>query len=174
MPPLTPVDCAPWSLIEAVIVAAKTLQPDYYRRILRQRRTWESRAALAAYLRQHPETCNWHPDVINAVVTHEVTEHADGTVEMKWSPDVYNLEDHRLDTYNLIISAANIPVPTLLIYSATSFIPRTEIEAFDAALPHGQLRLVEDVGHNIYMEQPDLIAHTAREFFATVAKEGVD
>lgn len=155
-------------LIEAVIVAAKTLQPEYYRRISRQRRTWESRAALAAYLQQHPETRHWRQDVIDAVVAHEVFEHADGVVEMKWSPDVYNPDDHRLDTYNLITAAPRMTVPTLLIYSAKSFIPRQEIEAFHTALPHGQLRLVDDVGHNIYMEQPDHIAQMAEAFFAAL------
>ena len=152
-------------LVEGVIVAAKTLPPDYYERILQQRRTWESREALEAYLRQHRETNRWREDVIQAVVAHEVVEHPDGSVEMKWTPEVYNPEDHQRDTYNFITLAPGIAVPTLLIYSTDSFIPRQEIEAFRAALPQGQLQLVDDVGHNIYMEKPDMVAQTAPAFF---------
>lgn len=156
-------------LVEVVIDAAKTLPPDHYRRILRQRRVWESRTALATYLRQHPETRDWRDDVIQTVVEHEVVARPDGSVEMKWSPDVYNLEDHRHDTYNLHTLAACITVPTLLMYSSNSFISRQDITAFCAALPQGQLRLVDDVGHNIYMEVPDLVGQAAYEFFTGVA-----
>ncbi len=152
-------------IVEAVLDAVKTLPPVYYERIHRQRRVWESREALGAYLWQHPQTKRWRSDVIDAVVAHEVFESPDGSVEMKWSPDVYNLEDHQHDTYNLIHLASQIVVPTLLIYAAESFIPRGEIDAFDHALPHSQLQLVEDVGHNIYMEEPVLVVQAAHQFF---------
>ncbi len=152
-------------LIEAVIVASGTLDPTFYQRIKNQRRSWESRDALSAYLRQHPETGKWRSDVIDAVVEHEVVVKPNGAVEMKWSTDVYNMDDLKSDTYNLVTSAAAITAPSFLVYSATSFIPRSDIEAFHDALSQNQLVYVEGAGHNIYMEQPDLVAEHAAQFF---------
>ncbi len=152
-------------IVEAVLDAVKTLPRAYYERIHRRRRTWESREDLATYLRTHRDTQRWRPDVIDAVVAHEVFERRDGSVEMKFSPDVYNLEDHRHDTYNLITLAPQITVPTLLIYAAESFIPRDEIDAFTQGLRHGRVQYVAGAGHNIYMEQPDLVAKAAHQFF---------
>ncbi len=152
-------------IVEAVLDAVKTLPPVYYERIHRRRREWESRAALDTYLRQHRETKRWRGDVIDSVVAHEVFEKTDGSVEMKCSPDVYNLEDHEHDTYNLIAMAPQITVPTQLIYASESFIPREEIDAFGRGLLHGQVQYVAGAGHNIYMEQPDLVAEVAHQFF---------
>ncbi|ETW93647.1 hypothetical protein [Candidatus Entotheonella palauensis] len=76
---------------------------------------------------------------IDAVVAHQVLEHADGSVKWKLSLNVYFLEDHEHDMYNLIHMASQITAPTLLIYASESLIPREVIEAFGRALPHGQV-----------------------------------
>ncbi len=121
-------------------------------------------------MRQHRETKRWRSDVIDGVVAHEVFEKPDGSVEMKCSPEVYNLEDHEHDTYNLMTMAPQITVPTLLIYAAQSFIPRDEIDAFGQGLPQGQVQFVDGAGHNIYMEKPELVAEAAHQFFTASCK----
>ena len=153
-------------LIEPLIIPRGSRRaPRFSNRLAGQRRVWSSRADLKAYLRQHPDTRRWREDVLQDVVQHEAALRPDGSVEMKWSPNVYNSEDQLQDNYNLVESAPNIQVPTLLMYGTESFVPRDPVRAFAAALPHGGLEMVEGAGHNIYMETPDLVAEKAHAFF---------
>ena len=103
--------------------------------------------------------------MIQDVVQHEATLRPDGSVEMKWSPSVYNSDDQLQDNYNLVESASKILVPTFLMCGTESFVSRGPVRAFAATLPQGNLEMVEGAGHNIYMEDPDLVAEKARTFF---------
>jgi len=158
-------------LIEPLISPRRaTIPSGGLSRVMRQRRVWSSREELAAYLRQHPDTKKWREDVLRDVVCHEVSVHEDGSVEMKWSTDVYNSGDQLKDDYNLINSASHISVPTFLMYGTDSFVPKDSGEQFAKALPKGTFELVAGAGHNVYMEYPDLVFQRADEFFASQDK----
>ncbi|MBF8298973.1 MAG: putative hydrolase [Dehalococcoidia bacterium] len=129
-----------------------------------QRRGWPSRPELEAYLRAHPETGLWREDVLMDVVREGAAALPDGSVEMKWSPNAYNPDDQALNTYSLVQEAPNIKVPTFLMYGTRGIGQEEGYRAFAKGLPQSKLMIVEGAGHNIYMEDPDLVINAVRSF----------
>lgn len=128
------------------------------------RRVWPSVQELRKTLESHPATRRWRPDVLQDVLDHEVWHLPDGSVEMKWTKDIYNAGDRGQDVYDFVEMAPQIPVPTLLVYGTASGYNPDDARAFAKAAPQGSLLAVEGAGHNVYMEQPDVVAEAVRTF----------
>lgn len=129
-----------------------------------QRRAWPSRPELEAYLRAHPETGLWREDVLLDVVRDGAIGLHDGSVEMKWTPDAYNPDDQSQNTMSLVEEAYRIKVPTLLMYGTRGIAQEEGYRAFAKNLPQSRLMVVEGAGHNIYMEDPDLVIGGVKGF----------
>jgi pimeloyl-ACP methyl ester carboxylesterase len=131
-----------------------------------QRRVWPNRSELDRYLTEHPRTRRWTEESRRAVVEHGVTQLKDGSVEMKWTVEAYNPEEMRQNNPKLLESAPAISIPTILIYGTNGIGTRFDVEQFNESLPNSQLIWVEGAGHNVYMEEPNIIIETAKKVFS--------
>lgn len=58
-----------------------------------------------------------------------------------------------------------IEAPALVIKGTASGIPRSWVEGWAEALPHGEMLWVEDAGVAVWVERPDIVMAAIREFF---------
>ena len=130
-----------------------------------QRRVWPSRSELDRYLSSHPRTKRWTEESRRAVVQHGVTELTDGTVEMKWTVDAYNPEEMRQNNPRLLESVPDISIPTTLVYGTNGIGSPPDVEQLYQSFQNGHLIWVDGAGHNVYMEEPEIITESARKFF---------
>jgi pimeloyl-ACP methyl ester carboxylesterase len=85
---------------------------------------------------------------------------------MKWTVEAYNPEEMRQNNPKLLESAPAISIPTILIYGTNGIGTRFDVEQFNESLPNSQLIWVEGAGHNVYMEEPNIIIETAKKVFS--------
>ena len=130
-----------------------------------QRRVRPSRSELDQYLSSHPRTKRWTEESRRAVVQHGVTESTDGSVEMKWTVDAYNPEEMKQNNPRLLESAQDISIPTTLVYGTNGIGLLPDVEQLHQSFQSSQLIWVEGAGHNVYMEEPEIIIETAKKFF---------
>ena len=131
-----------------------------------ERSTWKSREELHDYLKQHPATSNWHPEVLRDVVSHEAYCREDGLFDMKWSSATFNWKDRDGDHVDLKPVFAELGLPILFIRSSNHQTRIKELNEVQDGIPRFHRLTVEKTGHNMYMERPDAIADAVREFAA--------
>ena len=119
---------------------------------------------MDVYLRKHPELGLWRDDVMQDFMRWGVTVREDNSAEMKWSPDAYNSEDQAKNTQSLMEEASKITVPVLLMYGTRGIAQEENYRPYAKALKQSQLIVVEGAGHNIYMEDPDIVIDAVRAF----------
>ena len=134
------------------------------RRTSRPRRTWPSREELHAYLKQHKTAGRWRDDVIRDVVEHETLELPDGSIDMKWSPATFNVEDGPDVRYDLRPIFCDLGLPTLFMTSEENARRFDELRNIIADVPTAQEVTVVGTGHNMYMERPDAVAQAIAAF----------
>ncbi|MBI4236152.1 MAG: alpha/beta hydrolase [Chloroflexi bacterium] len=129
-----------------------------------RRNGWASLEELRQVLQRNPMTQAWTPEVLEDVLHGETRVHADGRVEMKWHAYAYNPEELRKDTFSLLAEAPRLTMPVLIMASAGNAHLQSDLEPIAGALPRGILVALPGLGHNIYMEAPDVVADYARRF----------
>ena len=87
-------------------------------------------------------------------------------MEVKWDRSIYNLEEMWNDNNSLIVEAPNIDMPVLVVVREENQQVNTTVKALVDALPDGKLVKIGRIGHSMYMENPDMVAQMAREWFA--------
>ena len=131
-----------------------------------ERSTWKSREALHDYLKQHPATSNWHPEVLRDVVAHEAYEREDGLYDMKWSSATFNWKDRDGDHVDLKPVFAELGLPILFIRSSGHQTRIKELNEVQDGIPRFHRMTIEKTGHNMYMERPDAISDALKLFAA--------
>ena len=131
-----------------------------------ERSTWKSREALHDYLKQHPATSNWHPEVLRDVVAHEAYCREDGLFDMKWASATFNWKDRDGDHVDLKPVFAELGLPVLFIRSSGHQTRIKELNEVQDGIPDFHRLTVEKTGHNMYMERPDAIADALKLFAA--------
>lgn len=135
-------------------------------RLQRQRRLWPDRETLVGRLRENGMTKDWDDEVLDDVIAHEFEHGADGSLTMRLSEHSYNDEELLADRFDLVASGAALHVPTLVLGAANSRTDEAGWRRLADAFRVGTLRMVPDVGHAMYMEQPRTIADITREYLA--------
>ena len=133
------------------------------------RNGWSTIGELRERLQANRMTATWTSEVLEDVLREETLVNEDGSVSIRWSPSFYNLDELRTDVFSLIEEAPNMTMPVLVMVAAGNNLLDSHMRPLVDRLPHGALEAIEGVGHAIYMEDPDLIADTARRFFAEAA-----
>ena len=131
-----------------------------------ERSTWKSRDELEGYLKQHPATSKWRPEVLRDVVAHEAYKRDDGLYDMKWSSFTFNWKDRDGDHVDLKPVFAELGLPVLFIRSSGHQTRIKELNEVQDGIPDFHRLTIENTGHNMYMERPDAIADSLKKFAA--------
>ena len=161
----------------AVLVEPTPTGPDHWQRVgmfddnwklareTQGRNGWSSIDELRGRLEKNRMTSTWTPEVLEDVLREETILHEDGSVSIKWSPSFYNFDELRTDVFSLIDEADSMTMPVLVMVAASNNLLESHLKPFAERLPQGEFAAIEDVGHSIYMEDPDLVAERTRAFF---------
>ncbi len=151
-------------LLEPMVVVTEAFQRMVSQRAVRPRRTWGSREEMYDYLRQHPMTGKWRDDVIRDVVALESYERPDGRLDMKWANASMDWKEREGDYHDLRPTLRTLGKPIQFIVSdsrADSFQDVAEIAKETADF---SMLTIPDSGHNMYMDQPKLVADAIGRF----------
>ena len=121
---------------------------------------------LVRRIRKNDATKNWTEEVLADVLNEEIRALPDGRVEVKWDRSIYNLEEMWNDNNSLIVEAPNIDMPVLVVVREENQQINTTVKALVDSLPDSKLMKIDSIGHSMYMENPDMVAQMAREWFA--------
>ena len=154
------------ALMEPMVVVDERFHKMVAGREHAERSTWKSREALHDYLKQHPATSNWHPEVLRDVVAQEAYRREDGLYDMKWSSATFNWKDRDGDHVDLKPVFAELGLPILFIRSSGHRTRIKELNEVQDGIPDFHRLTIENTGHNMYMERPDTIADALKAFAA--------
>ena len=154
------------ALMEPMVVVDERFHKMVAGREYAERTTWKSREELRDYLKQHPATSNWHPEVLSDVVGHEAYRREDGLYDMKWASATFNWKDRDGDHVDLKPVFAELGLPTLFIRSSGHRTRIKELNEVQDGIPEFYRMTIENTGHNMYMERPDAIACALKLFSA--------
>jgi pimeloyl-ACP methyl ester carboxylesterase len=160
-------------LIEPLLLLDEKFQRNVMPRETGTRRFWPSRQEYYHYLLWHRATNVWAREVAWDVAHYEARELPDGRVESMWAPETFNAEERRDDFYDLRSQLADLRVPTCILLSGNR--SGAEIGGLEAILPtmlKGNLVIFQGVGHNVYMEQPQITADLIADHVAGRALPG--
>ena len=152
------------ALMEPMVVVDERFHKMVAGREHAERSAWKNREELHAYLKQHPATSIWHPEVLRDVVEHEAYRRDDGMYDMKWSSATFNWLDRDGDNVDLKPVFAELGLPILFIRSSNHRTRIKELNEVQDGIPDFHRLTVENTGHNMYMERPDAIAHAIKQF----------
>lgn len=154
------------ALMEPMVVVDERFHKMVAGRENAKRSAWKSREALRDYLKQHPATSNWHPDVMRDVVAHEAYLRDDGLYDMKWSSYTFNWSERDGDNVDLKPVFAALGLPILFIRSSSGQKRIKGLNEVQDGIPDFHRLTIENTGHNMYMERPDAIASALKRFGA--------
>lgn len=152
------------ALMEPMVVVDERFHKMVAGREHAERSTWKSREALHDYLKQHPATSKWHPEVLRDVVEHEAYKRDDGMYDMKWASATFNWKDRDGDHVDLKPVFAELGLPILFIRSSNHQTRIRELNEVQDGIRNFHRLTIENTGHNMYMERPDAIATALRDF----------
>ena len=127
---------------------------------------WTSMDDLRSRLANNRMTKAWAPEVVEDVLREETRLLPDGRVEIKWHRSAFNLDEMWEDRTSILDEAPRIVMPTMILVRDGTPQLESSLEPLARALPRGEIRVLPDLGHAMYMEDPGLIADIARQFFA--------
>lgn len=152
------------ALLEPMVVVDDRFHKMVAGREHAERSAWKSRDELRDYLKQHPATSNWHPEVLQDVVEHEAYKRDDGLYDMKWASATFNWKDRDGDHVDLKPVFAELGLPILFIRSSNHRTRIKELNEVQDGIPRFHRLTIEKTGHNMYMERPDAIADALKAF----------
>ena len=71
-----------------------------------------------------------------------------------------------LSTDLTTLGGAHIDMPVLVVVREENQQINTTVKALVDSLPDSKLMKIDSIGHSMYMENPDMVAQIAREWFA--------
>jgi len=126
----------------------------------RRRAHWPSRAAARAYCRERRFFASWRPAAVELYLLDGMREHADGSLELKCPGAIEAAVFGSSSTIEIFALAADVVVPTTVMWAEHGDFPRAVHEALAQAMRDG--RLVEvATGHLVPMERPELVVAEA-------------
>lgn len=156
-------------LLEPMVVVTEAFQRMVSQRAVRPRRTWGSRDEMYEYLRQHPMTGKWRDDVIRDVVAHESFELPDGRLDMKWANDSMDWKEREGDYHDLRPTLRTLEKPIQFIVSDSRADQFSDVADIAKETADFGMVTIPDSGHNMYMDQPKLVADAVVRFVSSDA-----
>ena len=153
-------------LLEPMIVVTRGFQLMVSERAKRPRRTWGSRDEMYEYLKQHPMTGKWRDDVIRDVVAHESYELPDGRLDMKWATASMDWKEREGDYHDLRPTLRTQGKPILFAVSDSRAQSFHDVAKIAEQTTGFEMLTIPNSGHNMYMDQPKLVAEAVRQFTA--------
>ena len=153
-------------LLEPMVVVTEDFQRMVSQRAVRPRRTWGSREEMYDYLKQHPMTGKWRDDVIKDVVAHESYELPDGRYDMKWANASMDWKEREGDYHDLRPILRTLGKPILFVMSDSRAASFSDLVPIAEETSDFDLLTIPDSEHNMYMNQPELVAEAVLEFSA--------
>tara|TARA_B100000686_G_scaffold331125_1_gene394259 strand:- start:952 stop:1809 length:858 start_codon:yes stop_codon:yes gene_type:complete len=126
-----------------------------------RRNTWNNLEELKQRLMANSMTKVWTEEVLKDVLERETLIHEDGKAEAMWHLNSYNIGEMQKDEFSLIDNAPDITIPVSIMVAGDNSILKTHLIPFSERLPNANLSVYENLGHAIYMEDPDLVAKEA-------------
>ena len=151
-------------LLEPMVVVTEAFQRMVSQRAVRPRRTWGSRDEMYDYLKQHRMTGKWRDDVIRDVVAHESFELPDGRLDMKWANASMDWNEREGDYHDLRPTLKTLAKPVQFIVSDSRADSFQDVATIAEETAGFSMVTIPDSGHNIYMDQPDIVAAAVRKF----------
>lgn len=144
----------------------ETSKTDWANRVGTGRRNnWPSIQILKERIQVNAATKSWDPEVLNDILLEETRVFPDGHVEIKWDRSIYNLDEMWNDHTSLIEEAPRITMPTLVLARKDNPQFDNLLKPLADALPNGDIRILKELGHAMYMEDPGRISNIAKDFF---------
>ena len=126
---------------------------------------WASMDDLRSRLGRNRMTRAWAPEALEDVLREETRLLPDGRVEIKWHPSSFTVEDMWNDRTSILDEAPRMVMPTMILVRDGNPQLESSLEPLARALPQGTIQVLPNLGHAMYMEDPDLMADIARRFF---------
>ncbi len=153
-------------LLEPMVVVTEAFQRMVSQRAVRPRRTWGSRDEMYEYLKQHPMTGKWRDDVIRDVVAHEAFELPNGRLDMMWANASMDWKEREGDYHDIRPTLRTLGKPIQFIVSDSRADSFDDVAKIAEETADFSMLTIPDSGHNMYMDQPQLVAEAVREFSA--------
>jgi pimeloyl-ACP methyl ester carboxylesterase len=157
-------------LVEPVVFdddARDSVQNSLYERTVKRKRWFESAEAMFRNLERKPPFAVWRRDMLRDYCEHGTRSAPDGGVELKCLPEIEADFYSRAREFPGLSIILESPSPSLLILGEESDSTAIRIAAkITAQLANGTLVTVPGTGHFLPMEQPEMIARMAAEFFS--------
>ena len=151
-------------LLEPMMIVDEKFQRMVSDRGNRPRTTWKDQDELKDLLGKHEVTSKWHPDVIEDVVNHETFLNEDGRLDMKWSSSTLAWAERENDYLDLEPILKSISIPILFVVGGTRIGGFEKAFQLEISLQNMQTVIIDDTGHNMYMERPEAVAEVIRKF----------
>ncbi len=129
-----------------------------------RRNTWVSLDDLKRRLESNNMTSVWTPEALEDVLKEETIVHPDGRAEAMWNLNAYNMDELPRDEFLLIDGADRLTMPILVVVAAENNLLESHHKPLSDALPRGEINVMPDVGHAIYMQVPEETAQFTRDF----------
>jgi lipase len=157
-------------LVEPVVFddeARDAVKDSLYERTLKRKRWFESAEAMFRNLERKPAFAVWRRDMLRDYCEYGTRPAPQGGVELKCPPEIeadFYSRSREFPGLSIILKSRT---PSLLILGEKSNSTAIEIaDKIAAQLANGTLVTVPDAGHFLPMEQPEMIARMAAEFFS--------
>ena len=157
-------------LVEPVVfddAVPESVQDSLYERTRKRKRWFESTEAMFRNLEHKPPFATWQRDMLRDYCEYGTRPAPDGGVELKCPPEIeadFYSRAREFPGLTLILESRS---PLLLMFGEKS--DSTGIKIVDkiaSELVNGTVVTVPDASHFLPMEQPEMVARTAAEFFS--------
>jgi pimeloyl-ACP methyl ester carboxylesterase len=130
-----------------------------------RRNSWSTLEDLKNRLRTNEMTKVWTEEVLADVLNEETIVHEDGRAEAMWHMNSYNISEMQSDEFSLLKLASKMSMPISIMVAGNNKMLSTHIQPFSEKLPDAKLHVYKNLGHAIYMEDPELVADHTKQMF---------
>ncbi len=151
-------------LLEPMVVVTESFQRMVSKRAETPRRTWNSPEDMYKYLKWHRMTGKWPDEVTRDVVAHESYRLPNGRLDMKWATASMSWSEREGDYHDIKPTLRTLGKPILFITSDSRADQFRHLHPIADQTPDFDLLAIPDSGHNMYMDQPALVATAISKF----------
>ncbi|MBW2240600.1 MAG: alpha/beta hydrolase [Deltaproteobacteria bacterium] len=138
---------------------------DLVGRALKRRADWPSVEEAREWWAERDFFAAWQPEALDLYALDGLRERADGSVELKCSPEVEAAVFNQSRGIDVRALARHTQTPCLWLWAKGGNFPLPFHQALVATMPEARLEEV-DAGHLVPMERPELIVEAVRGFVA--------
>lgn len=163
------------SRFRALVLIEPIIFPGPYRRMehalsdiaIKRKRTFDDRDEALANFSSRPAFSEWHPDALRGYVEGGLV--GDGPVSLACDPEVEADIYRGANAHDTFENLHEIDIPTLILAGAKSdTVSEGLVRAQAGQLRLGGFEIVEDAGHFLPMEKPNLVAERVQRLVGAI------